>query len=145
MNQLRGYVNCGILIIHHYELDQEMQILSAGFRSFVWTGLSSLWTWSWDADFICWFEKICCSRSFIMMSFIRKCRFYRLLKKICLSSSFIRMSLIRQYRYYLLPKEDLPEKVFHHDELDEEIQILSACLRRFVWARLSSQWAWPGD
>ena len=73
-----------------------------------------------------------------MMSFIRKCRFYLLLEKICLSSSFIRMSLIRQYRYYLLPKEDLPEQVCHHDDLDQEIQILSACLRRFVWACLSS-------
>jgi hypothetical protein len=42
------------------------------------------------------------------------------------------MSLIRQYRCYLLAKEDLPEQVFHHDELDQEIQILSAGLRRFV-------------
>jgi hypothetical protein len=38
----------------------------------------------------------------------------------------------------MLAYEDLSEQVFHHNELDQEMQILSAGLRRFVSAGLSS-------
>jgi hypothetical protein len=48
------------------------------------------------------------------------------------------MSLIRRCRFYLLAYEDVSDQVFHYDELDQEMQILSADLRRFVSARLSS-------
>ena len=104
-----------------WDLDQEMQILSAGLRRFVWACLSSCWAWSGDADFICWLKKICISRSFIIMSMIQRCV------------------------SYLLALEDLTEQVFLHVELNQEMQILSVGLRRFVSACISSWWAWSGD